>query len=137
MTDEQLLRYARHLMLEDFGFEGQEILAKSRVLILGMGGLGSPASMYLAAAGVGQLWLADDDTVELSNLQRQIVHRTEAVGLPKVDSAAQVLASLNPSIRIERIQHRLSEDEARELIANVDLVLDCSDNYAKIGRAHV
>ena len=100
MTDEQLLRYARHLMLEDFGFEGQEILAKSRVLILGMGGLGSPASMYLAAAGVGQLWLVDDDTVELSNLQRQIVHRTEAIGLSKVDSAAQVLASLNPSIRI-------------------------------------
>lgn len=129
MTDEQLLRYARHLMLEDFGFEGQEILAKSRVLILGMGGLGSPASMYLAAAGVGQLWLADDDTVELSNLQRQIVHRTEAVGLLKVDSATQVLTSLNPSVRIERIQHRLNEDEAREFVANVDLVLDCSDNY--------
>lgn len=130
MTDEQLLRYARHLMLEDFGFEGQEILSQSRVLVIGMGGLGSPASMYLAAAGVGALWIADDDMVSLNNLQRQIVHRTEAVGLPKVDSAAQVLASLNPSIRIERIPHRLQENEAKELIAQVDLVIDCSDNYA-------
>lgn len=130
MTDEQLLRYARHLMLDDFGFEGQEILEKSQVLIVGMGGLGSPAAMYLAAAGVGKLWITDDDTVELSNLQRQIIHRTETVGLSKVDSAAQVLVSLNPSVQIERIHHRLSEDEARALIANVDLVLDCSDNYA-------
>ncbi|WP_187171447.1 HesA/MoeB/ThiF family protein, partial [Enterococcus faecium] len=125
----QMLRYARHLMLEDFGFEGQEQLLNSRVLVLGMGGLGSPVAMYLAAAGVGTLIIADDDRVELSNLQRQIIHRNDAIGLSKVESAKQTLLSLNPDSQIEMIDYRLSEEEAATVIANVDLVLDCSDNY--------
>ncbi|MCQ9327900.1 HesA/MoeB/ThiF family protein [Pelistega suis] len=129
MIDEQMLRYARHLMLEDFGFEGQEQLLNSRVLVLGMGGLGSPVAMYLAAAGVGTLIIADDDRVELSNLQRQIIHRNDAIGLSKVESAKQTLLSLNPDSQIEMIDYRLSEEEAATVIANVDLVLDCSDNY--------
>lgn len=129
MIDEQMLRYARHIMLDEFGFEGQEILLNSRVLVLGMGGLGSPAAMYLAAAGVGTLIIADDDNVELSNLQRQIIHRNEAIGLAKVNSAKQTLLALNPDIQIEVIHHRLSETEAAKLIAGVDVVLDCSDNY--------
>ncbi len=129
MIDEQMLRYARHIMLDEFGFEGQEKLLNSRVLVLGMGGLGSPAAMYLAAAGVGTLIIADDDRVELSNLQRQIIHRNDAIGLSKVESAKQTLCSLNPDSQIEVIDHRLSEEEAAAVIANVDLVLDCSDNY--------
>lgn len=129
MNDNQMLRYARHIMLEDFGFEGQEQLNQSKVFILGMGGLGSPAAMYLAAAGVGHLIIADDDTVELSNLQRQIIHRTEAVGQLKVDSAAQTLRALNPDVRVETIDYRLSPEQAAEIIQQVDVVLDCSDNY--------
>lgn len=129
MNDEKMLRYARHIMLEDFGFEGQEILNKSIVLILGMGGLGSPAAMYLAAAGVGHLILADDDSVELSNLQRQIIHRTENIGLSKVASAEQTLRALNPEVVIETVDSRLTTEQAAEVIKRVDIVLDCSDNY--------
>lgn len=129
MIDAQMLRYARHIMLDEFGFEGQEKLLNSRVFILGMGGLGSPAAMYLVAAGVGTLVIADDDTVELSNLQRQIIHRTDGVGLKKVESAEQTLRALNPEIRIERIDYRMNEEEAAEVVKSVDIVLDCSDNY--------
>lgn len=129
MIDEQMLRYARHIMLDEFGFEGQEKLLHSRVLVLGMGGLGSPAVMYLAAAGVGTLIIADDDCVELSNLQRQIIHRTESLGLKKVVSAEQTLQSLNPEVSIKTIDIRLSEQQAADLINSVDLVVDCSDNY--------
>lgn len=129
MTDEQMLRYARHIMLDEFGFEGQEKLLNSRVLVLGMGGLGSPAAMYLVAAGVGTLIIADDDNVELSNLQRQIIHCTESLGLKKVVSAERTLQTLNPEVQIKTINTRLSEQQAADLINSVDLVLDCSDNY--------
>ncbi|WP_071059002.1 molybdopterin-synthase adenylyltransferase MoeB [Pelistega sp. MC2] len=129
MNDEFMLRYARHLMLDGFGFEGQERLTNSKVLILGLGGLGSPVAMYLAAAGVGHLTLVDDDNVELSNLQRQIIHKTDNIGLKKVDSARQTLLALNPLVQIKTFPDRPSVDEITALIEGVDLVLDCSDNY--------
>ncbi|NEN76028.1 molybdopterin-synthase adenylyltransferase MoeB [Pelistega sp. NLN82] len=129
MNDSQLLRYARHIMLDEFGFEGQEKLASSKVLIVGMGGLGSPAAMYLAAAGVGTLILADDDKVELSNLQRQIIHQTNSLGLMKVNSASHQLNALNPDIQIQTIAERMTEERAQVLLQTVDMVLDCSDNY--------
>ncbi|WP_315970391.1 HesA/MoeB/ThiF family protein [Pelistega indica] len=129
MNDEFMLRYARHLMLEDFGFKGQERLSNSKVLILGLGGLGSPVAMYLAAAGVGHLTLVDDDDVELSNLQRQIIHKTDNIGLRKVDSARQTLLALNPLVQIKTFPNRPSLDDMTVLIQEVDLVLDCSDNY--------
>lgn len=129
MNDEKMLRYARHIMLEEVGFEGQEILNKSTVFILGVGGLGSPAAMYLAAAGVGNIILADDDSVELSNLQRQIIHRTESIGISKVASAEQTLSALNPDVNIKTIDYRLTAEQAAQVIKEADLVLDCSDNY--------
>lgn len=129
MDDHQMLRYARHIMLEDFGFDGQEILNKSTVLILGMGGLGSPAAMYLAAAGIKRLIVVDNDSVELSNLQRQIIHQTANIGIAKVDSAWQTLRALNPDVEVERIAERLTVEQASTLIQAVDVVLDCSDNY--------
>lgn len=129
MNDEFMLRYARHLLLQDFGFEGQERLTDSNVLVLGLGGLGSPAVMYLAAAGIGQLTLVDDDKVELSNLQRQIIHRTDSLGLNKVESARQTVAALNPLVRVKTIANRPSPEEIAALIEEVDLVLDCSDNH--------
>lgn len=124
-----MLRYARHIMLDDIGFDGQERLNKSTVLIVGMGGLGSPAAMYLAAAGIGKLIITDNDKVELSNLQRQIIHRTENIGSLKVDSAAQTLYSLNSEIQLDTIAYRLTDEQAVEVIKDVDIVLDCSDNY--------
>lgn len=129
MSDEQMLRYARHIMLDEIGFEGQLKLAQSRVLILGLGGLGAPVAMYLAAAGVGRLLLLDDDTVELSNLQRQVIHTTQTIGMPKVSSAKQMLALLNPEVMVEEHPYRPNQEQIRDLVAQVDLVLDCSDNY--------
>ncbi len=129
MNDEQMLRYARHIMLDEIGFEGQQKLADSRVLILGMGGLGAPVAMYLAAAGVGQLHLMDDDTVELSNLQRQVIHTTQNIGLSKVESAKRMLEQLNPEVVLELHAYRPDEEQLREVIERVDLVLDCSDNF--------
>ncbi|UTW11482.1 HesA/MoeB/ThiF family protein [Marinobacterium rhizophilum] len=129
LTDEQLLRYSRQIMLPEVEIGGQEAWLGSRVLIIGLGGLGSPVAMYLAAAGVGELVLVDDDEVDLSNLQRQIVHSTPRLGRPKVESARETLAALNPDIRIETLCERLSEQRLDELVAGVDLVLDCCDNF--------
>ena len=129
MNDEQLLRYSRQIMLPQVDVAGQEKLLSSRVLIIGMGGLGSPVAMYLAAAGVGQLVLVDHDRVDLSNLQRQILHRHEDIGRPKIASAAETLMQLNPQLQITTLDHKLSEDELRETARNVDVVVDATDNF--------
>ena len=131
MNDEQLLRYARHLLLDDIGIEGQTRLLAARALIVGAGGLGSPAAMYLAAAGVGHIVLADDDTVDLTNLQRQIAHTTARVGEPKVASAATTLAALNPGVQVSTLASRLQDDALLHAeIEAADVVLDCTDNFA-------
>jgi molybdopterin/thiamine biosynthesis adenylyltransferase len=130
MNDAQLLRYSRQILLPDFGIEGQERLHASRVLVVGLGGLGSPAAMYLAAAGVGRLVLADFDAVDLSNLQRQILHTTERLGMPKADSARIALTALNPEVELVTVKRSLTGETLPGLVADVDLVLDCSDNFA-------
>ena len=128
LSDEQLLRYSRHILLPELDVVGQQRLLNSRVLIVGVGGLGSPVAMYLAAAGVGQLDLADDDGVELSNLQRQIVHSTPDIGRSKVASATDTLTALNPEVRIHGYEQRLAGDGLAKAVAAVDVVLDCTDN---------
>lgn len=130
MDDNQLLRYSRQILLPQIDVEGQEKLLNSRALIIGLGGLGSPAAMYLAAAGVGCLILNDYDTVEISNLQRQIVHYTDNIGEPKAISAASTLGRLNPDVRITALTARLEETQLEQEIASADVVLDCSDNFA-------
>lgn len=130
MDDAQLMRYARHVLLDEFGVEGQDRLLAARVLIVGVGGLGSPAAAYLAAAGVGQLVLVDDDVVELSNLQRQILHTTARIGQTKAESGRVALTQINPDIRIDTLVERLDDARLIELAAGVDLVLDCCDNFA-------
>ncbi|MDX1692117.1 MAG: molybdopterin-synthase adenylyltransferase MoeB [Ketobacteraceae bacterium] len=130
LNDEQLLRYSRQIMLPQFDISGQEKICDASVLIVGAGGLGCPAAMYLAAAGVGSLTLVDHDVVELTNLQRQIAHDTTTLNLPKVESAAQTLRRLAPECRVIPVNESLSEDNVAELVANADLVLDCSDNFA-------
>ena len=130
MNDEQLLRYARHVLLDEFGIEGQERVSAAKVLIVGAGGLGSPAALYLAAAGVGHIMLADDDHVELSNLQRQILHGHESVGVPKAASGRRSLHAINPEIQVTALVQRLGDADLRRLAADVDLVLDCCDNFA-------
>ncbi|MDT3668748.1 MAG: molybdopterin-synthase adenylyltransferase MoeB [Aromatoleum sp.] len=130
MDDDQLLRYSRHILLPEIGVEGQEAILSARVLIVGAGGLGSPAAMYLAAAGVGTVVLCDDDTVDLTNLQRQILHTAEAVGRLKVESGRDTLLRLNPQARIETLALRLQGSALDEQVAAADLVLDCCDNFA-------
>lgn len=130
LSDEQLLRYSRQIMLADVDIAGQEAWLNATVLIVGLGGLGSPVAIYLAAAGVGRLVLVDDDQVDLSNLQRQIVHTTDRIGTPKVNSAAQALAAINPEVQIETISERLEGVALQALVARVDLVVDCCDNFA-------
>lgn len=129
MNDEQLLRYSRQLMLGRFDVAGQEKLLAAKVLILGLGGLGCPAAMYLAAAGVGHLTLVDHDTVDLSNLQRQIAHTTASVGRLKVESAKATVLALNPSIAVETIARKVEGDELFALVKRHDAVLDCTDNF--------
>jgi thiazole biosynthesis adenylyltransferase ThiF len=129
LSQGELLRYSRHLVLPGFGLAGQEKLKAARVLIIGAGGLGSPAALYLAAAGVGTIVLADADRVDATNLQRQIIHRSEDIGLPKVESARRRLAELNPNVRVEVIAERLTSANARAVIRGVDVVLDGSDNF--------
>ena len=124
------LRYNRHHLLAGFGKNAQEKLLKSKVLIVGVGGLGSPVALYLAAAGVGHITLVDDDTVSLSNLQRQILHTTNNIGSLKVDSAQQALHALNPEITIDTVAQKLTSDNAHDLIKHVDVVIDGSDNLA-------
>lgn len=130
LNDEQLLRFSRQIMLPELDVAGQEKLLNARVLIVGMGGLGSPAAMYLAAAGVGTLVLADYDHVELSNLQRQIVHRSDAVGMLKVESAARTLKGLNPDVTVELLASRLTLDLLATEVGACDVVLDATDNFA-------
>ena len=130
MNDEQLLRYSRHILLPEVGVEGQERLHAAHALLIGAGGLGSPIALYLAAAGVGTLTLCDDDKVDLTNLQRQIVHRTAAIGQLKVESARDTLAGVNPETKIEMIRSRVAGDELDQLVARADVVLDGCDNFA-------
>ena len=129
MTPEQKERYARHIRLPQIGEKGQQAIIDASALIVGVGGLGSPAAMYLAAAGIGRLVLSDYDIVEASNLQRQIIHRDAAVGENKVDSGRQTLAALNPGCEVEVIGYQLEGEELKQVIDSVDVVLDCSDNY--------
>ncbi len=129
MDDQQLLRYSRHIMLPELDLDGQEALLNAKVLIVGVGGLGSPVAMYLAASGVGSLWLADHDEVDLSNLQRQIAHTTGRVGQAKVESAAQALRALNPETRITPVYEKLDGDRLQQLVNEVDLVVDATDNF--------
>jgi len=128
MDDAQLLRYSRQILLPQIGIDGQERLKKAKVLIIGMGGLGSPAAMYLAAAGVGQLTLCDFDVVDLSNLQRQIIHNTSDIGKIKVESARETLLALNPYIKIVPISQQLDNQALAKHVTKVDIVLDCTDN---------
>ncbi|WP_177420789.1 HesA/MoeB/ThiF family protein [endosymbiont of Lamellibrachia barhami] len=130
MNDEQLLRYSRQIMLPSIGIEGQQRLLDASVLLIGLGGLGAPVAMYLAAAGVGRLTLVDFDQVDLSNLQRQIIHTTDRIGTPKVESARQALAALNPDIEIECLGHQLEGDELSAQVRRADLVVDACDNFA-------
>jgi len=130
MNDEQLLRYSRHILLPEIGIEGQEKLLAARVLVIGAGGLGSPVALYLASAGVGSLTLCDNEDVDLTNLQRQIVHRTGAVGTKKVESARATLAGINPEVRIAALAERVDERRLATLAADADVVVDGSDNFA-------
>lgn len=128
--DAHLLRYSRHILLDELGVEGQEKLLASHVLIVGAGGLGSPAAIYLAAAGIGHITLIDDDTVDLTNLQRQIAHTSARIGESKAQSAAVTLRALNPEISVTAIDQRAGGQALLELVGSHDLVLDCSDNFA-------
>ena len=130
MDDAQLLRYSRHLLLGEIGIEGQQRLLGARALVVGAGGLGSPAAMYLGAAGVGALDLVDDDTVDATNLQRQIAHDRSRLGLPKAESAAQTLRRINPDPQLRAIVRRADAALLDELVAEADVVLDGCDNYA-------
>ncbi|MDX1319654.1 MAG: molybdopterin-synthase adenylyltransferase MoeB [Oceanospirillum sp.] len=130
MQDQQLLRYSRQIMLPEVEIAGQQALLDARVLIIGMGGLGSPAALYCAAAGIGTLAISDFDEVDLSNLQRQIVHRQSTIGQPKVDSARQTLNELNPECEIVTLPEKLEWDALREQIRLADVVLDCSDRFS-------
>ena len=130
LDDEQLLRYSRHILLSEIGIEGQERLLSSHALIVGLGGLGSPAALFLASAGVGTLTLCDADHVDMTNLQRQIAHDTMTVGLPKVASAALRIAAINPGVEVNAIAKRVGPEELAILVANASVVLDCTDNFA-------
>lgn len=129
-SEDQINRYARHILLKEVGGVGQEKLLNARVLVIGAGGLGSPVLMYLAAAGVGTIGVIDDDVVDLSNLQRQIVHSSATVGMAKVDSAAQTLKSINPDVKVIPIKGRIGPDNALDIIKDYDLVADGCDNFA-------
>jgi adenylyltransferase/sulfurtransferase len=130
LDDEALLRYSRHLLLDDLGIDAQRRWAAARVLVIGAGGLGCSATQFLAAAGIGRLTVADDDVVELSNLQRQVLHETASVGQPKAESAVCRLKALNPDIVLASLPVRLADAALTEAVTAVDLVLDCSDNFA-------
>ena len=130
MNDQQLLRYSRHILLDEIGVEGQERLRAAHALVVGAGGLGCPAALYLAASGVGRLTLADPDKVDLTNLQRQILYRTDSIGIAKVEAARRALGALNPEVEVVALQKRIEEKELEGILADVDVVLDCSDNFA-------
>ncbi len=128
-TDSQIQRYSRHIILPEVGGKGQKKLSRAKILIIGAGGLGSPAALYLAAAGIGTLGLVDGDVVDLSNLQRQILHTTATIGLPKVESGRQMLATLNPEITIKTYQENVAADNIMRFLPEYDIVLDGSDNF--------
>ena len=130
MNDDQLLRYSRHILLNEIGVEGQERLRAAHMLVIGAGGLGSPAAYYLASAGVGTLTLVDGDAVDLTNLQRQILHTTERIGMPKAESARIALEAINPEVRVVTVAQRVDEADLDRLVADATVVLDCSDNFA-------
>jgi len=129
MNDQQLLRYSRHILLPQVGVEGQERLLRAKALVIGAGGLGSPVALYLAASGVGTLTICDGDAVDLTNLQRQIVHRTESVGHFKADSARETLAHINPEVEVVAIRERVEGDRLHALVEAADVVIDASDNF--------
>ena len=129
MNDQQLLRYSRHILLPEIGIEGQDKLIGAHALIIGAGGLGSPVALFLAASGVGTLTICDNDTVDLTNLQRQILHRTTSIGKNKVDSAHTAIADINPDVHVNNLQERVESARLLELVAQTDVVLDCSDNF--------
>jgi len=129
VNDEQLLRYSRHILMPEIGIEGQQRLLEAHALVIGAGGLGSPIAMYLASAGVGRITICDGDTVDLTNLQRQIVHRSDSIGQPKAISARSTLMALNPEIEVTALVQRLTEEDIALLAAQVDVVLDGSDNF--------
>jgi molybdopterin/thiamine biosynthesis adenylyltransferase len=130
MNDQQLLRYSRHILLDEIGIEGQQQLLAASALIIGAGGLGSPAALYLASAGVGRIVLVDDDTVELTNLQRQIMHTSARVGQPKAESGRHALLQINPEIEVVALRERAGDARLAGLVQGASVVLDCSDNFA-------
>ena len=130
MNDEQLLRYSRHILLDEVGIEGQQRLLGASALVIGAGGLGSPAAMYLAAAGVGRIVLVDDDEVDLTNLQRQLMHTSARVGQAKVDSGREALLQINPGIDVVAVRERVAGARLEQLVAEASVVLDCCDNFA-------
>lgn len=130
MNDNQLLRYSRHILLPQISYEGQEKLVNSHALIVGAGGLGSPVALYLAAGGVGTLTICDFDVVDLTNLQRQIIHTTQSVGMNKAVSAQQTIYEINPEVAVFTIQQKSTEDDFYSLVSQADVVVDCSDNFA-------
>jgi molybdopterin/thiamine biosynthesis adenylyltransferase len=130
LTDDQLLRYSRHLLLNEVGVEGQEKILNSHVLVIGAGGLGSPVVLYLATAGVGRITLVDDDVVDLTNLQRQITHNMTDVGEFKANSAMKKIANINPDVRVTPVLKRVNATQLDELVQEVDVVIDCCDNFA-------
>ncbi len=130
MDDQDLLRYSRHILLNEFGTEAQQILLDSHALVIGAGGLGAPALMYLASAGVGRITVADGDAVDLTNLQRQIIHRDDAIGINKAQSARRAMLAINPGIRVDAVAERVDAAALERLVGTADVVLDCSDNFA-------
>jgi len=130
LNDEEITRYNRHVILQEVGIEGQEKILRSKVLVVGAGGLGSPVLLYLAAAGVGTLGIVDDDDVDLSNLQRQVIHDTPSVGSPKVQSALNKIAALNPNVHVVAHHLRLTAENALQVIADYDIVVEATDNFA-------
>lgn len=129
MEDQHLLRYSRHILLEEFGIDGQARVSAAHALVIGAGGLGSPVALYLAAAGVGRITLVDHDDLDLTNLQRQIAHTTARVGMSKVDSAADAMRAINPDIVIEAVKLRADDELLSRRVAEADVVVDCSDNF--------
>ncbi len=129
MNDDQLLRYSRHILLPEIDVAGQEAILASHALIVGLGGLGSPIALYLAAAGVGEVTLVDDDEVELSNLQRQVVHHSQDVGKPKIASAADKMRAINPELKVNMLKTRLDREALENIIPDIDLVMDATDNF--------
>lgn len=130
MNDDQLLRYSRHILLPEIGIQGQDTLLNSHVLVVGAGGLGSPVAIYLAASGVGKLTLCDSDTVDLTNLQRQIAHSTDRIGAPKTYSARKTLAEINPEVNVIALHQRMDDATLLHLVTDADVVVDASDNFS-------